>query len=111
MTHRCFQKLLAGGEFAIKDTKFEVTRKESGLSKCSLNSNFEDVRHSFIVMEKSGHSLVDYISERKSTFSLNSVCQVGIGLIKCFQILHSIGKIHNNLNLETVFVEKVEGYS
>ena len=86
-----------------------VTRKESGLSKCSLTSNFEDVRHSFIVTEKLGNSLVDYISEHKDTFSLNSVCQVGIGLLNCFQILHNIGKIHNNLNLETVFVEKVDG--
>lgn len=86
-----------------------VASKETGISKRSLTSNFEDVRHSFIVTEKLGHSLVDYFSERKNKFSLNSVCQVGIGLINCFQILHSAGKIHNNLNLETVFVEKVDG--
>ena len=65
-----------------------------------------DSRYSFIVMEKCGASIVEYFTEQKKKFSVNSVCQLGIGLIDCLQKLHSIGKVHNNLNFECIMVEK-----
>lgn len=64
----------------------------------------EYARHSFIIMEKLGKTLQYYIEKRGRAFSLKTVCQLGIRLIQQLEVLHSIGKIYNDLKLENILV-------
>ena len=57
-------------------------------------------------MEKCGHSLSDFVNERANKFSLKSACSASIGLLNCFEKLHDIGKVYNNLCLENVLIKK-----
>ena len=67
----------------------------------------ELVRHSFIIIERSGHSLNKFLNTHKNKFSVDAACQIGIGLLNCLEKLHSIGKVYNNICLENVVVSKV----
>ena len=67
----------------------------------------ELVRHSFIIIERSGHPLNKFLGTQKNKFSVEVACQVGIGLLNCLEKLHSAGKVYNNICLENVLVAKV----
>ena len=64
--------------------------------------------HSFIIMERSGHPLQEFLNEKKQKFSVKVACEVGISIINCFEKLHNIGKVYNNLNLENVLIQKYD---
>ena len=95
-----FPDIIGGGEFSIK----KPLEPSDGRA---TSSKQQSKMHSFIVMQKAGHSINQFLSEHKQKFSVNATCQVGIGLINCFEKLHGLGKVYNNLSLENVLVKKI----
>jgi serine/threonine protein kinase len=77
-----YPKLYGGGEFYLEN-----------------NQSF-----SFIVMEKLGKSLQDLFSEGGKTFSIKTICQIGVKLLNSLKLLHEVGFIHNDIKLENVMV-------
>lgn len=61
-------------------------------------------RYSFIVMERLGRPLQDFLIRRKKGFTLNTVCQVGCRILQVFEQLHKIGKIYNDLKLDNILI-------
>ena len=84
MKANSFLKICGGGEFILNSLQSNGQQVESYTHwEPSKAEDYQDSRYSFIVMEKCGASIVEYISEHKKKFSVNSVCQLGIGLIDC----------------------------
>lgn len=95
-----FPKLYGGGEFII-----EV--HDNSLDKCQQMNETEIVkmkRHSFIIMEKLGHTLQHYFYKRQKAFSLKTVCQIGIKLIEIIKQIHDIGYVYNDLKLDNILI-------
>ena len=62
-------------------------------------------------MGKLGRSLEDLFSERNITrkYSPKTVCQIGIKMLDCLQLLHQSGFLHNDLKLENIMVGDGDG--
>lgn len=83
---RHFPKVYAGGEFVLQDKQSQPTR------------------HAYIIMEKLGKSLQTYLKERNKTFSLKTVCQVGIQLLDILEQVHRAGYVYNDLKFDNILV-------
>ena len=59
---------------------------------------------SFIIMEKLGKTLLSYMQESESPFSLKTICHLGIELLEALERMHLIGCIHNDLKLDNVLI-------
>ena len=64
----------------------------------------EKKQYSFILMEKLGKSLEEYFTEGGKTFSIKTICQVGVRLLNALKMLHEIGFVHNDIKLENIMV-------
>jgi serine/threonine protein kinase len=60
-------------------------------------------------MEKLGHTLEHYLHKRERSFSIKTVCQIGIVLIESIRKLHSLGVVHNDLKLQNILVGDSNG--
>ena len=59
---------------------------------------------SFIIMEKLGNNLENYLYNREQNFSMQTECQIGIQLISCIEMLHQTGYVHNDIKLDNIIV-------
>ena len=60
-------------------------------------------------MERLGQTLHSHLKQRGKPFTLKTVCQVGIRLIELFEMLHSTGKVYNDLKLDNILVGDKDG--
>ena len=64
-----FPKVYGGGEFVLNSEQNDHDREQ-------IDANHD--RYSFIVMQKLGKTLNEYMEDNNGVFSLKTVCQVGI---------------------------------
>ena len=57
-----------------------------------------------MAMQKLGRTLQSYLLELQCSFSLKTVCQIGIEILHIFERLHSIGVIYNDLKMDNILV-------
>jgi serine/threonine protein kinase len=55
-------------------------------------------------MEKLGKTLEEYFTQGGKTFSIKTICQIGVKLINSIKILHEVGYVHNDIKLENVMI-------
>ena len=65
-----------------------------------------DKEYYFIIMKKLGKTLDDYFN---ATFSISTVCQIGIKMLESLEKLHAIGRVHNDLKLQNILVGDANG--
>ena len=90
-----FPLVYGGGEFMIKCDTLNNDKDD----QTKIND-----RQSFIVMQKLGRTLKYYFEQRQGKFSLKTVCQIGIQLLRILERLHEQGFVYNDLKLDNIIV-------
>lgn len=70
----------------------------------SIDEQLEDSVWSYIIQEKLGDTMENYLFEKDEPFSEKTVLQIGIQLIESFKIIHEAGYNYNDLKLDNVMI-------
>lgn len=94
-----------GGEFIVKTSPYSSVIVDPDTDHAPAAQSLVKQRHSFTVMELLGKSLHHHMASQEGrTFSLNTVCHIGIKVLQIFEKLHSLGKIYNDLKLNNILI-------
>ena len=92
-----FAKVYTGGQFSVS-----LANVKDGQMPEQSEGQLE--HYSFIVMEPLGISLSTHLINNNGALCTNEVCQIGIALLDQLEMLHSIGKIYNDLKMDNVLI-------
>lgn len=58
----------------------------------------------YIAMKQLGKTLQQHFVDNNLDLSTHEICNIALSLLTQFERLHSLGKVHNDLNLNNVLV-------
>ena len=95
-----FPAVLAGGEFMVNDP-FQL---QTQLYKPNMTTQekVQSTLFSYIVQQSHDNDLQQHLQKRGKAFSIKTVCQLGICLLRQLEQLHKLGKVYNNLKLSNI---------
>ena len=105
-----FSNTFVKGKCFIQDPALPGEAEKSKSSKKELNdeekmiAKLESQVWSYIIQEKLGRTLEDYLFERNEAFSEKTTLQVGIQLLDSLRMIHQSGFLYNDLKLNNIVV-------
>jgi len=104
-----FPRTYVKGKIIILDESMQ------GIQVINSNDSAQEIEkkllnnvHSYIVQEKLGKTLEDYLFERNEPFTQNCVYKIGIQLLDQIQMIHESGFTFNDLKLDNILVGDCE---
>lgn len=98
-----FAETFAKGKVLINDKSLTDTKNKQKTYE-NEEAEVEDQIWSYIVQEKLGDTLENYLFEKDEPFSEKTVLQTGIQLIDSFKMIHEAGYTFNDLKLDNVLI-------
>jgi serine/threonine protein kinase len=98
-----FAETYTKGKVLINDKSLTDTKNKPKSFEIE-EAEVEDQIWSYIVQEKLGDTLENYLFEKDEPFSEKTVLQTGIQLIDSFKMIHEAGYTFNDLKLDNVLI-------
>lgn len=96
-----FAETYTKGKVLILDNSLAKSKKKKGKTE---EEEIESHIWSYIVQEKLGDTLENYLFQKDEPFSEKTVLQVGIQLLDSIKMIHEAGFTFNDLKLDNVLI-------